>query len=180
MKILVLCLPGLGDTLMFTPALRALRAHFPQAQITAIVMYKSSYDVLEGNPHVDEVILWEFIKKGFLKSVAFMLKLRRERFDVSIIAFPANRLQYNLVSFLAGARLRIGHRYQHQNLIHLPFLNHRTILESDALHNVEENLKLLEFLGIKAGGVKPALEIFRRIADNLELLCTDWRRSEGF
>ena len=53
MKILVLCLPGLGDTLMFTPALSLLRKQFPDAIITALVMYRSSYDLLETNPNLD-------------------------------------------------------------------------------------------------------------------------------
>ncbi|UCE19134.1 MAG: glycosyltransferase family 9 protein [Gemmatimonadota bacterium] len=160
MKILVLCLPGLGDTLMFTPALKVLRDHFPDAQIKALVMYKSSFDVLDGNPNLDEVILWEFLKEGSVKSLKFMVRLRKERFDMSIIAFPANRLQYNMVSFLAGAKLRLGHRYKHQNLIHFPFLNHKTILESDELHNVEENLRLLELLGVRPEDFRPTLEIF--------------------
>ncbi|MFQ6093816.1 MAG: glycosyltransferase family 9 protein [bacterium] len=165
MRILVLCLPGLGDTLMFTPALKLLRAHFPDADIKALVMYRGSYEVLEGNPHLDEVILWEFLKEGFLKSLRFMLRLRRQRYDVSIIAFPANRLQYNMVSFLAGAKLRLGHQYRHQNLVHLPFVNHRTILESDELHNVEENLRLISLLGVGTEGVQPALEIYPSQAD---------------
>jgi len=166
MKILVLCLPGLGDTLMFTPALTRLRVHFPDAHLTALVMYKSSYDVLDGNPNLDEVILWEFLKEGFLKSLRFMLRIRRERFDVSIIAFPANRLQYNVISFLAGAKRRLGHQYNHQNLIHFPFLNHETILESDELHNVEENLELVSLLGVKVNGFQPTLEIYPSQADH--------------
>ena len=166
MKILILCLPGLGDTLMFTPALKLLRDRYPDATIKALVMYKSSYDVLEGNPNLDEVILWEFLEEGFLKSMKFMLRLRKERFDVSVIAFPANRLQYNMVSFLAGAKLRLGHQYKHQNLIHLPFLNHKTVLESDELHNVEENLKLITLLRVKTNDFKPVLEIYPSDADH--------------
>ena len=34
--------------------------------------------------------------------------LRRQKFDVSILNYPSNRREYNLVSFLAGARHRIG------------------------------------------------------------------------
>ncbi|MCK4597418.1 hypothetical protein KAU04_05235, partial [bacterium] len=54
-KILVMCLPGIGDTLLFTPALRFLREHFPQAQIWVLVMFKGSKEVLERNPLVDRV-----------------------------------------------------------------------------------------------------------------------------
>ena len=40
MKILILALSGIGDALMFTPALKLLRQSLPSAQIDALVMFK--------------------------------------------------------------------------------------------------------------------------------------------
>lgn len=147
-KILVMCLPGIGDTLLFTPALRSLREHFPQAQIWVLVMFKGSKEVLERNPLVDRVLLWEFIKEGAFRSLKFLLGLRRQRFDISIMAYPANRIEYSLVHLLAGARRRYGHRYNHRDLSSLNVLHGRTIRENDQRHNVEENLALLQLLGL--------------------------------
>lgn len=149
-KILVLCLPGIGDTLLFTPALRALRKRFPHAQIWALVMFKGSQEVLEKNPHVDEVLLWEFLKEGAFRSFKFLLDLRRRHFDISIMAYPANRIEYSLVHLLAGARRRYGHRYHHRDLSSLNVLHGHTIREDEQRHNVEENLALLRLLGVKA------------------------------
>ena len=147
-KILVLCLPGIGDTLLFTPALRALRSHYPEAQIWALVMFRGSCEILEKNPNIDRVILWEFIKQGVLRSLKFLYTLRRERFDISVIAYPANRIEYSLVHLLAGAKKRFGHRYNHRDLSSLNFLHGHTIEEDDGRHNVEENLTLLHLLGV--------------------------------
>jgi len=40
MKILILALSGIGDALMFTPALKLLRQSLPSAQIDALIMFK--------------------------------------------------------------------------------------------------------------------------------------------
>jgi heptosyltransferase-2 len=149
-KILVLCLPGIGDALLFTPTLRSLRAHFPKAQIWVLVMFKGSQEILEKNPYIDRVILWEFLKEGYLRSFKFLLGLRRQRFDISIMAYPANRIEYSLVHLLAGAKRRYGHRYHHRDLSSMNVLHGHTIWEDDQRHNVEENLALLHLLGIEA------------------------------
>ncbi|MGB9561424.1 MAG: glycosyltransferase family 9 protein, partial [bacterium] len=83
-----------------------------------------------------------------IQSAIFALKLRRKRYDVSITSYPANRIEYNILSFLVGAKMRIAHRYRHYRYINLPFLNTHTIDQTERLHNVEENLRLLEPLGI--------------------------------
>ena len=148
-RILVLCLPGIGDTLLFTPALRLLRQHFPGARIWVLVMFRGSLQVLEKNPHVDRVILWQFLREGLVRSLKFLWTLRRERFDISIMAYPANRIEYSLVHFIIGARQRYGHRYHHRDLSSMNVLHGRTVREDDERHNVEENLALLRLMGIE-------------------------------
>ena len=149
-NILVLPLPGVGDTLNTCPALEILRKAYPKANITLVVMFKAAYDVMENNPIVDEIIYWPFIKKGFWKSVNFLVSLNKRRFDVAILSYPANRVEYNIVSFFTGVRLRIAHRYLYRTWRSLFFINSRTVLEDDRLHNVEENIRLLSLLGIHA------------------------------
>mgnify|MGYP001597625734 FL=1 len=51
-KILILQLQHLGDSLVFTPALRAIRKAFPEARIDMMVN-KMSYEVFKKNPNVD-------------------------------------------------------------------------------------------------------------------------------
>jgi len=147
-NILVFSLPGIGDTLNTIPVLGVLRKTYAKAKITTVVMFKSSYDILENNPDVDELIYWPFVKKGAWESLKFMMALRKRRFDIAIMSYPANRLEYNLLSLLSGARLRVAHRYNHRSWRSLFFINSRTIQEDDKLHNVEENIRLLSLLGI--------------------------------
>ena len=54
MKILILALSGIGDALMFTPALKLLRQSLPTAQIDALVMYKGTKEIYENNPNLNK------------------------------------------------------------------------------------------------------------------------------
>ena len=54
--ILVSLLSPIGDTLLATPALAALRRRFPEASLTVIVS-ASNAGILEGNPDVTDRIL---------------------------------------------------------------------------------------------------------------------------
>ena len=54
MKILVISLAGIGDTLMATPLIHELRANFPDATIDALVKESASRDVLTGNPYLNQ------------------------------------------------------------------------------------------------------------------------------
>ena len=150
-KIIVLCLAGIGDTLMFTPTLKVLRQAFPFAKIDALVMYKGTKSLLESSPDLDRVIHWNFIQQGKKRSALFCLKLRRNLYDLSLTAYPSNRYEYNVVSLLIGAKLRVGHQYNVKcsyKTDHIAFHHRATESKANNLHNVEENLKLLECLSI--------------------------------
>ena len=157
MRLIIMPLYGIGDVLMTTPAVRNLKERL-NAHITYLHMFRATYDVLVNNPYIDEQILFPFLSEGRLSSFRFLLSLRG-RFDASINFYPSNRKDYNLASFLVGCPIRIGHRYKIRDWAELNFLKNKTIMEDDALHNVEEDLRLLEFLGIKDPTPYP-LEIY--------------------
>lgn len=159
MRLLVFSFGGIGNTLLLTPSLKCLRAHFPQAQMAVLVMFQGSCDLLKNNPIIDELLLWKFIEENPWKSFFFLLKLRRRHFDISIMGFPANRWQYNLISWLVGAKRRLGHRYLHRDRRNFNFLHTDTLVEDDRFHDAEENLRLLSRLGIPQPA-PPRLELF--------------------
>jgi len=57
-NILVIRLGRLGDAVLSTPCITALRRHFPHANIT---MMLASYNkvIYENNPHIDNIIVYE-------------------------------------------------------------------------------------------------------------------------
>lgn len=142
MKILILALSGIGDALMFTPAIKLLRQTLPDARIEALVMFRGVKDIYERNNELDNVIFFEFMKEGAVKSLKFVLALRG-KYDAAINVYPANRLEYNAINFLLGAKHRLGVEYLRMNRKNFGFLNNVRVKEDDSLHNVEENVNLI-------------------------------------
>jgi heptosyltransferase II len=162
-RVVVFCLPGIGDAILFTPALAMLRRGLPKAHITVVTMFKGTADILETNPDLNEVRQFDFFNAGKSKGLQYVLGLRRENFDLSIMPFPSNRLEYNLVNRLVGRRWSAAHRYQNQSWQNLWFVNNTTVTELGALHNVEENLRLvrvaLQRIGAPVIDAKPELKL---------------------
>lgn len=157
-RVIIFCLPGIGDAILFTPALTLLRRALPQARITVLTMFRGTADVLETNPDLDEVRHFDFFNASRLEGLRYVLGLRREGFDLSIMPYPSNRLEYNLVNRLVGRRWRAGHRYRHQSLRNLCLINNIVISEAGDLHNVEENLCLIQAICDRLGVARPGLD----------------------
>ncbi len=160
MQILVFALSGIGDALMFTPALRLLRQHFPEATVDLVAMFPGVREMYERHPDVRRVYFWDFLHEPWWKSIRFVWSLRRRRYDIAISVYPSNRWEYNVLLYLTGAPLRVGHTYNHQNVRQLNWLKNRTRREDDRLHNVEENVRLVQLLGVPVPPDLPPLQLF--------------------
>jgi heptosyltransferase II len=145
MKILILALSGIGDALMFTPALRLMRQALPDARIDALVMYGGVKDIYERNTDLNSVTHFDFMKKGLPASIKFLSSFRK-KYDASINVYPSNRKEYNVISYLVGAKKRAAVRYLRMDRQNLGSLNNVRITEDDTLHNVQENIRLVSKL----------------------------------
>lgn len=145
MKILILALSGIGDALMFTPALRLMRKALPDAEIDALVMFRGVKDMYERNPDLNHVLHFDFMKEGVLSSFKYVLSLRH-KYDASINVYPSNRLEYNVINFLIGAGKRAAVKYLRKDLAELGELNNVRVVENDLSHNVQTNIRLVEKL----------------------------------
>jgi len=157
MKILVIALSGIGDALMFTPALKLLRENLPTAEIDALVMYKGAREILTSNKNLNKVIHFDFVNEGVLKSFKFLSMLRKN-YDASINVYPSNRKEYNLINYFIGAKKRAGVFYLRKDKVNLGFLNNIRVVENDNVHNVQTNIKLCEALIGKKFTEEPPLE----------------------
>jgi len=145
MKILILALSGIGDALMFTPALKLMHDALPDAEIDAVVMFKGVKDIYERNNHLNKVIYFDFMKKGIIESLGF-IKSIRNKYDASVNVYPSNRNEYNIINFLVGAEKRAGVKYLRRDIQNLGALNNVRVTEVDSLHNVQTNIRLVEKL----------------------------------
>lgn len=85
MRILLLTLLPIGDTLFATPAIHALRTRYPRARIVAVA-YPTNAGILRANPDIDEIILWPTRQTwaGIRAALGNFARLRHERFDLAV------------------------------------------------------------------------------------------------
>ena len=157
MRILINALSGIGDALMFTPALKLISSAVPDSQIDALVMLKGAKDIFERNRNINKVIYFDFLKESPFASLKFILGLRK-KYDASINVYPSNRKEYNIINFLIGAKKRAGIEYLRKNAQNLGFLNNVRFTEEDSLHNVQTNILLVEKLFDLSFDEEPDLE----------------------
>ena len=106
-KILLIRLSSLGDIVLTTPVIRAVRTHFPDAYI-AMLVGKQSADVLRENPQLDEIITFDRSAKD--KDTGEMLRtvrvLRERKFTLAIDL--QRKFRTALLMYFSGAVTRIG------------------------------------------------------------------------
>jgi lipopolysaccharide heptosyltransferase II len=169
-NILIIKISSLGDVILATPSIRALRNKFPKAKIFCLVG-KQSREAIERCPYLDGLIVCDFKEKdkgikGLLRSAR---ELRRYCFDMAIDL--QNSRKSHLLSFLSMAPQRFG--YANRKLSFL--LNNRIKENPLIVAPVEHQFRTLELLGINTKDTR--LEIWPSAADEEyidNILQTEW------
>jgi ADP-heptose:LPS heptosyltransferase len=145
-KILVISMAGIGDTLIATPLIRELRANFPDAVIDVLTMWAGAKDLLESNPHVNRVFQKNLMKCGKLEALKFLWSLRREGYQLSINTHPQSRIHYRIAAWLAGAEVRISHEYECFGWLDR-WLVTGSLPQDYTRHSIENNFDVLPLIG---------------------------------
>jgi lipopolysaccharide heptosyltransferase II len=115
-RILCVRLDNMGDVLMTTPALRALKRFNPDVQLTVLTSHMGA-GIAPYIPEIDDVIEFD-VPWTRLKQVAdadavlsLVALLREQSFDAAILftVFSQNPLPAALVCYMAGIPLRLGY-----------------------------------------------------------------------
>jgi heptosyltransferase III len=104
-RILLSRMKFIGDVVLTTPMIKAVRAAYPKAYI-AYLAEKNTVSLLEHNPYLDEIIPFDFSNDSLLYSVGMMWKLFSKRFDLAIDFFSNPRS--SLLTFATAAKVRVG------------------------------------------------------------------------
>src|SRR5690349_21544364 len=143
-RVLAIRLRSIGDTVLSTPSLFALKRFLPHAQVDILVEDWVA-PLLANHPHVDNVI--ELKRGGVTKRMNVAREIRSMGYDVV----------YNLhggttATFLAratGARYRVGFKtYQYANLHTVLAPSPLLLWGQQKTHSVEQQLALLGWTGV--------------------------------
>jgi heptosyltransferase-3 len=158
--ILVIKLKPLGDVLLSTPAIHALKMAYPRARIHMLVS-RGTEDMLAGNPDLASVI--PFAKPGgrgprrWREELRLLRALRALGPDLVVEMGKGDREA--ILGYLSGARWRVGFDAGRQGLWgRNRLLTHRAE-RTGREHIVEGDLKLVEALGIAAADTRLRLHL---------------------
>jgi heptosyltransferase II len=163
MKILINALSGNGDALMFSPTLKILKEKIQGVRIDMLAMYKSVKEMYSVSPYLDNIYFIDFLHQSKLKSLREIREIRKNKYDISVNTYPANRFEYNFLNYLLGAKKRIAHHYTHTNIFRFEFLNSVLTEEVKDRHNVLQNLEIARAVVdipsyVQAGNMEIALK----------------------
>ena len=163
-KIGVIMFGLLGDVILRTPVIRALKELYPDAKIVALVD-PIGKAVLEHNPDVDEVLVFDRKKeknklKQNLKKVASILRVRKEKFDLLVNLYNAG-LSRPMV-FFSGARYKLGFCQQKSKFLSSMY-NVKNECSDDRLKDEQSlynyMISIVEALSDKKFSLKPVFEV---------------------
>jgi len=171
-NILIIRTDRMGDVVLTTPAIKALRRAYPAACITILVV-PATYDLINGNPYVDEILVddrvgshkWLF---GFWRLIR---EIRSKQFDLAIIFHTKRR--YNLACFLAAIPYRLGYKNDKYGFLLTHPLNDTRALGQK--HEAEYCLDVLKAIDI----VNDDLDVFVPFQTQAEAWVLDWMKENN-
>lgn len=104
-RILISRMKYIGDVVLTTPIIHAVREKYSHAYI-AYLGDKKAVSLLEHNPYLDEIIPYDFDRPSLIEQLRVIRLLQAKKFDVFIDLFSNPRSA--LIARLSGAAMRIG------------------------------------------------------------------------
>ncbi len=161
-SILLICRHPLGDTVVESPFIRAIRKHYPKHYILMICA-SENYNLVERCPYVDEIIPYSGKVEGsfykvHLKQIRQFAKehYADKDFDLAIISSTCMpSLIEGWLVYLTHAKRRVTFTEKLNAGMHREYMGaydrfFTDVLDSiGAVHEVENNNAMLEHLGVK-------------------------------
>src|SRR5215213_3595234 len=143
-RVLVVRLRSIGDTVLSTPSLIALRRFLPDAQID-ILLEDWVAPVLEGFEAVDNVLTIE--RKSKKSRFEAARAIRRNKYDVAFNLHGGTTATFFVR--VSGARHRVGFQHYSYKFLYNHLLSSALdFWHTETLHSAEQQLALLGFAGV--------------------------------
>jgi ADP-heptose:LPS heptosyltransferase len=144
-RILLVRLRRIGDVVLTTPAVRAIRERFPAATISYLVEPLAA-PIVERNPNIDDVVVVEAPEapRRFFKDIGLGLWLRQRRYDLAIDFHGGPRSSW--FTWVSGAPIRIGYEVAGRAWLYTVRVGRTRELRPR--HTVDNQWDLVEPLGI--------------------------------
>lgn len=168
-NILAIELGGLGDLLLATPSLRAIKARYPEGRLTVLSIPRSA-EIIEGLPYVDEIrvlnlddakpLRWLRSPAALARLLSALLDLRRQRYDATVNLRTINSwsgaVKMAVIFWFCGSPLKAGRSTEGRGF----FLN-RSAPEKDfdTVPEAEFAARVARLLDVEVNDLTPDLTL---------------------
>src|SRR5689334_367976 len=143
-KVLLIRLRSIGDTVLATPSVTALKRFLPRVQVDMLVEDWVA-PLLDHHPHIDNVVAIE--RGGFMTRARVARELRAANYDVVYNLHGGTTATF--LTRATGARHRVGYKtYQYAQLHNHQAPSPLLLWGQQKTHSVEQQLALLGWTGV--------------------------------
>jgi len=161
-RIMIRSTNWIGDAIMTTPAIRAIRNNFPHAHITLLAK-PWVVPVFQYSPHIDHIMQYDAngCHSGIKGKIQLIKDIKKHHFDTAILL--QNAIEAAILSFFAGINRRVGFNTDARGLL----LTHAVPISKSIkrIHQTRYYVQMLESAGIPNAGLD--LELFIGTADRI-------------
>jgi predicted lipopolysaccharide heptosyltransferase III len=149
-EILVIKLRYVGDVLLSTPCLQAIKENLPHANVT-VVVNKGTEAILQNHPCVDHVVAID--RRSFVQGCRALMRLRKRRYDLVLDLTDGDRSA--IMTWLVNARHRVGYNGEHRWRGRC----YDQIIDGDPdeMHTVDYYLRAVKEIGLNVSAHAPTL-----------------------
>jgi heptosyltransferase-3 len=171
-RILLVRTDKIGDAIVSTPVLQALRQHYPDARID-VVLGRRNRAAGPLLPFKDRILVAE---RGVMKMLSLIRKLRAEHYDLAIDMLPSDSVTAAVATAVSGATMKIGFE-DSTSAFYNAAVSHPVGLE----HHVPRLLRLLAPMGIvvQPDQARPSVALPASSFEIIRALLADWRVSQA-
>jgi len=152
MKVMVVQLNRIGDLILLTPMLKALKEKYPEGEIHFLTGRKN-YDVADNHPLIDKAYIY---KKDPLSIIKLIARLRMNKYDIWIDPRDHESSEGKFLATMSNANIKIGF-----NAPGSKTFTHSMKSDSElaGLHYTTRAMTAIEHLNINSTDHKPALYV---------------------
>lgn len=156
-NILIIKWGALGDLIMATSAIKAVRDNYPNAKIT-MLSNSIMRELLPEGYIVDEYIFLNrsgrHVNESFLNQLWMLRELRKRKFDLAFnLKWKSERA--SILTYMSGAKERIGYHQKYFSFCH----THQILHPDGRYQEVDRNLDIVKSFGIKVNDSNPIIFI---------------------
>lgn len=168
-KILLVQTAFIGDVILITPLIRAIKDLYPDSLLDVMVIPQTA-GILENNSNINELVIFDKRKNKFISFMNTLKVIKKKKYDIAFS--PHSSMTTALLMYLAKIPVRVGFdRWQAKYL-----LTHK-VPHPEGKHKTEKNLHLLSLFSDKIFSIETELFPSEKMSEKASVLLSDLKEN---